>query len=340
MNEKIVKALIKAVSAIVVAAIGVFAGIKVEQRNTQTQIKEVMGNVINVNGDVTVNDIENFMQKHIQLQSNYDSLSQQNDSLNQQNNYLNQQNDSLSQQNDSLSQQNDSLVKQNTKYFNDLNEANNKIKDLQSQLDKEINGLQQELNSMPIVTFLNLGLCVDGDDKVVNMTDSVAMVNGKEYWNRELVKHLIEKNKTVTIQDSKIYIGKVITEKASLFDQYTMDRNSFDKNNIAGDSYGNTYSNVLTGRGYYNGYIMYNVKREFSYLKFKAAASSGFSSSSKAIITILADDEVIYTSDEIFQTTEPFEVNDLPINNCSRLKITVSGNMHSEVIIADAVLYN
>ena len=316
LKTKIIVAIIGALATIIAAFIGLFNwGKDVGQRNTKTQIKEVMGDAINVIGDgndITINDIGTLAQNYIQLQSDYKSLNQQKDSL----------------------------VEQSTQYFNDLNEANSRIKELQSQSDKEIDALKQQINDMPVVSFLNLGLCVDGDDKVVNATNSVAMINGKEYWNKELVQYLIEENKSVIIQDSNIYIGKVITEKANLLDQYTMDRKNFGLYDTAKDSFGNTYSNVLIGNGNYNEYRMYNVNREFSYLKFKIAAGSDYHSSSKAIITILADDEVIYTSDEIFQTTEPFEVDDLPINNCLRLKIKVSGNSLSCVIVSDAVLYN
>ncbi len=89
------------IGTITAAIIGVNVGKSITQNNIQKQFNTAIGNGVNIVGnanEITINDIENFM-----------------------NNYIN------------LQEQKESLLEQNTKYFNDLTEANNKIADLQSE---------------------------------------------------------------------------------------------------------------------------------------------------------------------------------------------------------------
>jgi len=236
MSTKIVKAIIKAITAIAVAAIGIFAGIKIDQKNTQTQINEVMGDVINVNGDdndITINDIETFMQNYLQLQSDYEALNQQKDSF----------------------------AEQSNKYFNDLSEANNTIDELNAGYNKEIEDLKTQLASMPIVDYKSLGLSIDVEDIPINSNNSMVTIDGNDYFSREIVESLIPADRNFTIKDGTIFIGRVVADKANLFDMNVMDAKYFDMVDSTTDSYKNNYSHVLYMRtnNSKSGYIIYTL---------------------------------------------------------------------------------
>lgn len=103
MSKTIIAACIGAIATIAAAIIGVIAGKNIEQKNIQKQFNTAMGNGVNIVGnenEITINDIENFMNNYQVLQ-----------------------------------EQKESLLDQNEKYFNDLTEANSKIEELQLQTD-------------------------------------------------------------------------------------------------------------------------------------------------------------------------------------------------------------
>lgn len=318
MSKKIGKALIKGISAIAVAAIGIFAGMKWEQINTQTQIKEVMGDVINVNGDdndITINDIETFMQNYIQLQSDYESLNQQNDSL----------------------------VDQNTQYYNDLSNANKTIEELNSGLNSEINNLKSQLDSAPVINYRNLSLSIDVDDIPINTNNSMVTIDGRDYFSREIVENIIPDDKNFTIKEDTIFVGKVIIEKANLFEQKIYEQSGIDIIDTITDFYGNNYSNVLCidSDYYYTRHITYYVGSNFTYLKLSVAIRNNADPNSTGILTIKADNEVIYTSESLSKKTKKYDILDLAIDNCEFVTIEyTSSSSYIDCIISDAILYN
>lgn len=318
MSKKIVKALIKGVVAIAVAVIGIFAGIRIEQRNTQTQINEVMGNVINVNGDdndITINDIENFMQNYIQLKTDYESIAQQKDAL----------------------------VEQSTKYFNELITANNTIDELNSGLSSEINNLKSQLDSAPVLNYRNLALSIDVDDIPINPNKSMVTIDGRDYFSREIVENLLPENRNLTIKDGTMFIGQVVVDKASLFDQRIFEQSGINIIDTVTDSYGNNYSNVLCvdSNSYYTRYITYYTSSNFSYLRFSVAIRDNADANSTGILTIKADNEVVYTSETLNKKTKKYDFLDLAINNCEFITIEyTSSSSWIDCIISDAVLYN
>ncbi len=315
MNAKITKVIIKSITAIAVAAIGVFAGIKIDQRNTQMQINEVMGDVINVSGDendITINDIETFMKNYLQLQSDYESLNQQNDSL----------------------------VAQNTKYFDDLAEAKNKIESYENQSNSKVQELEQQLDNMPDVQFKDIGLSINGDVIPVNSTKSSAIIDNRIYYSDEFVKNLVDPNYGVTIQDNIMYIGKIIKEKSSLSDEWVLNSSGIYHENNMTDSYGNTHTNVLRFRDR-SCSIIYNLNNEYSLLKCSLAICSNAKMDKTGVITIKADDEIVYTSPLLTKTTEPFTKEDIPINNCKLLTIEYdTASDYNECIMDNIIVYN
>lgn len=318
MNSKIVKTIIKCVSTVLVAAIGIFAGMKWEQISTQTEINEVMGDVINVTGDdnnVTINDIENFMQNYVQLQSDYDTLNQQKDTL----------------------------VEQNTQYYNDLTNANKTIEELNSGLNNEIDNLKYQLNSAPVLNFRNLALSIDIDDIPINSNNSMVSIDGRDYFSREIVENLIPDDKNLTIKDGTIFIGTVVADKANLFNQRVFEQSGIDIIDTITDSYGNNYSNVLCIKSYYyhTRYITYYTSGNFSYLRLSVAIRDNADANSTGILTIKADDKVIYTSETLDKKTKKFDILDLAINNCEFISIEYTSSSSSiDCIISNAILYN
>ena len=316
MKTKVVVEIIGATATIIAAVIGAFNfGKAIEQRDTQTQIKEVMGDVINVTGDeneVTINDIENFMQNYEQLQSDFASLTQQKDTL----------------------------VQQNTQYYNDLANANKRIEELNSGLNNEIDNLKSQLDSIPILNYKNLALCIDVNDIPINTSNSMVTIDGRDYFSKGIIEKLIADDKSFTIKDNTIFIGTVIAEKANLLDKYTIDYHGFEIYASINDSYNQPHNNALVGRGDLRSYRIFNVEKSYTCFKCKIAPGTDFNLDGEAVVTILADEKVVYTTDVIKKITESFETPEISINNCSRLEIRLSGKYTSQIIITDAILYN
>ena len=231
-----------------------------------------------------------------------------------------------------LQTMNDSLLAQNAKYFDDLTEANNIIKELQA--------ITSEL---PNINYSNLALSIEGEDIAVNKNNSMVTIDNRDYFSREIAERLISDNQKFTIKDDTLYIGKIIIEKSSLLDQVIVEKAGVSETNSMTDSYGNNHSNVLYPKNYHT-YITFNLNREFSFFKFKLAVKeNGYSD---AIVTIKADDVIIYTSPQLIITTEPFDVIDLPLNNCSLLTIKIDSGSDAgfgkgfDCIISDPIVYN
>lgn len=78
--------------------------------------------------------------------------------------------------------------------------------------------------------------------------------------------------------------------------------------------------------------------RSYSYLKCVVAMQDDYKG--KGILQIKADGNVVYTSTEIINMTEPFEI-DIPINQASTISIGTIGEIGtSRILVSDAVLYN
>lgn len=88
---------------------------------------------------------------------------------------------------------------------------------------------------------------------------------------------------------------------------------------------------------YDNNSTTFNVRRDYSYLKCIVAMKKG--AGGKSCLQIIADDEIIYTSEEITNMTEPFAV-DIPINNASAITMGTIGDSGSYVFVTNAVVYN
>lgn len=205
-------------------------------------------------------------------------------------------------------------------------------------LENENQELKKQLGSNPSFEFKTLGLYIDGESIPINSNNSVVVVNGVNYYSEDIIKNLISNN-NVEIKAEGIYIGRIVKEQTNLVEEWIVDRNGcrvFDRKT---DSYGNTYTECLVLP---YGEIIFNLNREFSFLKCDFSMSSNVASNTKGNITIKADDEVVYTN-ELDKFTEPILEQVIPIKNCSLLKIYYDSNSrYSDEggIISNAILFN
>lgn len=187
----------------------------------------------------------------------------------------------------------------------------------------EIKELEEKLSTLPTVKFNNLALCVDGEDKVIETNNSVAIIDGREYWSKEMAEKLLIAGKVATVKDDTIYIGRVVGNKTNLFSLSIQSSENYYSQDAITDSYGNNYSNTryFKSSNYGEHFCTYVLDRKYSLLRISLAIRDNAYLDDSGIITIKADGEVVYVSEKLVKTTEPFTEIDIPINNCMLLEI-------------------
>ena len=271
--------------------------------------------------------IERHNQKNIQaeyIQSQTTNINGDNNTVK-----INDIDDLLSEYKE-LYDENKALRKQNTKYVDELSETEDKVNNLKSQVDET-----------PIIELSDLALKVNGDPVSINSTNARAKIDGKEYFSREITEKLLSENQSIKVKDDTLYIGKVIAEQASLFDQYVVDTSWFSDIGTYTDSFGNNLSNSIyfVGNGAYS---IYNLNKKYNYLKFDYVALEGTALDGLGTITVKADDSIVFTSENITKTDAKRQAIDIPLNNCTLLKVDYNSNMSSsfKCIMSNAILYN
>lgn len=182
-------------------------------------------------------------------------------------------------------------------------------------------------------------LSMGGKDITINKNHSMVTIDGRDYVSKEIAEKLVPDDQNLTIKDNTIFIGRVIADKSNLFDQYVNDHLFTEIQNVADDSFGNSYSEVL----YFNGEpyhrITYALNGKYSLLKIWAAPSNQACINRYGKIIIKADGISVYTSDELSKETSPFE-KEIAINNCTLLTIEFDSDYNSDFLIYDAIVYN
>lgn len=233
------------------------------------------------------------------------------------------------------------LIAENEELKNLTSDYEYKIKELENQssdLASKLGSVNGELDSIPVIEFQNLGLSIDGEEKVINKDKSSVLINGVQYYSQEFIDNLLPVNMSVIIQDNIFYVGKIVKEKRGLFTMPVVEKeyNTSFLDSVK-DTYGNMYSNALLFK-YNDNFVTFNVGREYSYLKCTVAMQEGYKGN--GVIQIKADGDVIYTSLEITNMTEAYEIN-IPINQASIISIgTIGETSESRILVANAVLYN
>ena len=227
-----------------------------------------------------------------------------------------------------LSEENVTLNEQNKQYFEDYTKALDKIETLESQL-----------GDTPTIELKDLGLCVNGEDKNINKSNSYSIINGEEYFSRDFLNNLIADDTSITMKDDTLYLGKVIEGKADLLSQRIVDQGGCDVIDNATDAYGNTHLNAVRLE---NGNdIVYSLNEKYSLLKIRIAIDESSDNSKQCTISILADGKEVQTTSKMDKiSTKEIEYKDLKINNCSRLEIKCSGDWSIYPLIYEAEVYN
>lgn len=233
-----------------------------------------------------------------------------------------------------LLNENETLKAQNSQYFADYTEQKNINENLESQFIEQ-----------PNISYKNIGLSIEGNDIPINKQNSIISIDGREYYSKELAEKFLKEDQNIIIKNDTLFIGKVIADKASLFDQNILDQSNFVMENSLIDSYGNSYLNALHIRASYTGdkYIIYSLNNQYSFLRMTIAIRDNANIDSNGILVIKADDTVIYTSNNLNKSMQPFII-DVPINNCNLLTMEYSPKNKSfdsiDCIISDAIVYN
>lgn len=240
---------------------------------------------------------------------------------------INDVDDLVKEYNNVLSK-NETLEAQNTSYFNDLTDIKEKLKSLEA-----------ELGDIPQISYKSLGLTIDAQDISINKNNSMVIIDGKEYFSREITEKLLPDGKNMTIKEDSIFVGTVVSSKSNLLDKKEMSYSNCVTGESLIDSYGNAYSNTL--RFNTSGDIIYVLNGEYSLMKFTISICETAVIDKEGIITIKADDNIVYTSPSLNKKTEAYTKIDVPINNCKLLTIEYSTNSwDNDCIMSDIVVYN
>jgi len=241
---------------------------------------------------------------------------------------INSVDDFIAQYNKVISE-NETLKAQNSQYFADYTEQKNIS-----------NSLEAQLGENPNFLFKNMGLCIDGEDIIINKQNSIVTIDGREYYSKELAENFLDEDQNITIKDNTLFIGKVIADTANLIDQRIVDiSGDFVNGDKAIDSYGNSHFNAITC-GYYDGRIIYNLNRNYNYLKCSFSINEDGDLNGYTSIIVEADNEQVYNV-TITKLQEPIIDIEIPINNCSLLKISCENeDAACSLIISDAIVYN
>lgn len=232
-----------------------------------------------------------------------------------------------------MAEENESLKNKVAEYEDKINSMESE----RSELAEKLGDANGKLDGIPSIEFQNLGLSIDGEEKNINKVKSSVFVNGILYYSKEFVDNLLPSDKAATTKDGMLYVGKIVKEKTNLFDMPVIEKEhyAYFYDSIK-DTYGNTYGKSVYWE-YGDNFITFNVGRQYSYFKCTVAMREGRNGENS--FQVLADGNVIYTSSEITNMTEAFEV-DIPINEASTLSVGTIGVSGSNIIISDAVVYN
>lgn len=232
--------------------------------------------------------------------------------------------------------------------YEEVKRENDDIRDLNAQyvsqltqMTEKIDSLTSQIGDVPIINYQDLALSIDGENVPVNSKNSMVVIDSNEYVSKEIVEKLVDESQNVTYKNGTMYVGHIVTEKADLFEQWQVDTSGAALETNIYDSYGNLHQDALELYEN-NSRAVYNLNRKYSRMKLHIAMKEGGREGYVGVITIKADDNIVYTSPRLSKTTEPFEVQDIAINNCSLLKIEYSndGGWSNRCLIYEASVYN
>lgn len=308
MSETIKGAVIGAIITGVIGIIGtvIAAGMAKNQGEQETinQLNSQMANVSGDNNTVTINSVDDLINEYSALTS-----------------------------------ENKSLVSQNTKYYDELEEAKSKIEEYENNSNSKVQELEQQLNDKPDIEFMDYALSIDGNDIPINKNKSMAIIDGREYVTKELAEEFLDEDQNITIKDDTLFVGKVMDDKANLFDKHVHSILFSDILNTAKDAFGNSHSNVLYFNGEQYHKIIFALNKKYSLLKMKFVPSENAKIDNYGNLIIYADKDPVRSFDNLNKESIPFE-DEIPINNCTLLTIEYNSGFNNDFLIYDAIVYN
>ncbi len=255
-------------------------------------------------------------------------------------NEIMQENADLNQLRDDLDVTNKELTVQVTQLTSQVDRLTLQVEDKEEEnqmMAQENEAIKEQLSQNPMIEYRTVGLSIDGEMQSVNTNKASVLINGVQYYSQDFVSNLLPNDRSVIMRDDILYIGKIVKEKADLLDMPVVDKTSYAsiRENMK-DTYGNIHTRSVFFK-YKNHSITFNAGKEYDKLKCTLAIAQGYKG--KGVIQVETEQGVIYTSDELVSTTEPFEV-DLSINQASRVTIKYIGDTGEGGMVTDAVLYN
>lgn len=224
--------------------------------------------------------------------------------------------------------------------YKQLQDKNEQLEKENVDLQNKIEDLENQQNNIPTIEYKDFGLSINGEDIPIDKSNSMIIVNGKEYVSKEIADKLILDNQNLSVNDDTLYIGKIVSEKANLFDKHVNDQSNCSFYDNSTDSYGNLRSNILYFNSSASHNIIFTLNRDYSFLKFTISIGDKANTGKTGNIVVKADNETVYSIEGLNKQTEPFETPDIPINNCSLLTIEYNSDYDNECIISDAIVYN
>lgn len=224
--------------------------------------------------------------------------------------------------------------------YKQLQNKNEQLEKENANLQTQIKELENQQNNIPVIEYKDLGLSIDGEDIPINRNKSMVTINGYEYVSKEIADRLIQNGQNLSVNDNILSVGKIVADKSNLFDKHVNDKSNCDFNDTHMDSFGNICSNVLVFDSNNSHKIIFVLDRKYTFLKFNVSVSDYAYNDRNGVIVIKADNETVYTSENINKQTEPFPESDIAINNCSLLTIEYNSDFHNECLIYNAVVYN
>ena len=223
-----------------------------------------------------------------------------------------------------------------------LNDQNKEYYNSYVEIKKENEALKNQLNNTSYVSYKNLGLYVDSNNVPITSDKSQAIIDGKEYYTKNVIEGIVGNDKSITTDDNYMYIGKKVADRTSLFSDkiWVVNKSECDVNVSKKDSRGNMRSNAVQ-LTHNKAYIMYNTDREYNYVSFIISIADGSNNTNNVTVCLKDENENVLYSQEISKLDEPIKVTDVAINSCSTLKIeatTASGACYC--LISDAYVYN
>lgn len=140
------------------------------------------------------------------------------------------------------------------------------LEDERNELTEKLGNANGELDEVPSIEFRNLGLSIDGEEQSINRDKSSVYINGSPYYSQDFVDSLLPDDMTATRKDDMLYIGKIVREKANLFDMPVIAQDNYCYfHDSLKDTYGNINNKSLVFE-YIDYFTTFNVNREYSYL--------------------------------------------------------------------------